>query len=673
MIIFIALIPVTLFMFALFKEVTYAPVRASFVKFTTDSGSSFGIGEDGSLWVWGSNDHGQLGDGTAMDIKAPKEIIGSGVLDVVVSGDHNSTFIIKKDGSLWACGNNGWGQLGDGTTTDSHLPKQIIANGVVTVTPNYYHATYAIKTDGSMWAWGKNGSGELGDGTTTDSLVPKEIIVDGVMKVFSAALWSNSDGYAFAVKTDGSLWAWGNNRWGQLGDGTKTDSHVPKQIIQNGVAEVTTGDENSFALKTDGSLWAWGSSGNGQLGDGTVCEAMCESITTPKKIIANGVTAISALGYGSVFAIKNDGSLWAWGSDKSGQLGDGNAENSYAPKQVIASDVVSVAMGYYVTYAIKKDGSLWVWGSQNWRGKLGDGTTVDKNLPEQIISDGVVMVSTGGTYSFALKKDGSLWAWGDNGDGSLWPSWMFNVSDWKYFNAGGQLGDGTTIDRMTPKQINSGGGLSQPIVTAAQTITGTVSDQSPTSAIDNTTAPDFACGTSTVQDADGDSYNTVQVGDQCWMASNINVGKRIDASKDQTDNGKIEKWCPGDVTDNCKDYGGFYTWDEAMQYSTTEGAQGICPDNWHIPTDKEQTILENYLKNSGKNNTNGLITGSDSPLAGYFFKGNYNGQGNSVNFWSSYENSPIDARDSLIHSDKSSATRDISLKINGFSVRCIKN
>jgi alpha-tubulin suppressor-like RCC1 family protein len=175
------------------------------------------------------------------------------------------SWVIKTDGSLWAWGSNGdSGRLGDGTTANRHFPVKIM-DSVASVSIATYHAM-AIKKDGSLWTWGMNKQGQLGDGTTTDRHSPVKIM-DSVASV-SANGWLTS--HTAAIKTDGSLWVWGANEQGQLGDGTTEDRHSPVKIMDS-VAMFPSGSRaRTMAIKTDGSLWAWGSNEHGQLGDGTV-------------------------------------------------------------------------------------------------------------------------------------------------------------------------------------------------------------------------------------------------------------------------------------------------------------------------------------------------------------------------------------------------------------------
>ncbi len=166
---------------------------------------------------------------------------------LAAGADHS--LLIGSDGSLWAWGSNSSGQLGDGTTTARTTPTPILT-GVATLAAGSYH-TLALKTDGSLWAWGYNYYGQLGDGTTTNRSTPTQVLT-GV-----AAIAAGGD-HTLALKTDGSLWAWGANGYGQLGDGTTTNRSTPKQVL-TGVAAIAAGGDHTLALKTDGSLWAWGS------------------------------------------------------------------------------------------------------------------------------------------------------------------------------------------------------------------------------------------------------------------------------------------------------------------------------------------------------------------------------------------------------------------------------
>ncbi len=324
------------------------------------------IKEDGSLWTWGYNEYGQLGDGTREDKSTPVKIMDN---VTAVSAGGYLTAAIKEDGSLWTWGWNNYGQLGDGTMENKSTPVKIMDN-VVAVSAGYNH-TAAIKEDGSLWTWGYNGDGQLGDGTTEAKSTPVKII-DNVDAVYTGRI------YTAAIKEDGSLWTWGHNGDGQLGDGTRKDKTTPVKIMDN-VATVSTGYGHTAAIKEDGSLWIWGYNVWDQLGDGTGKDK-----TTPIKIMDN-VAAVSA-GRRHTAAIKEEESLWTWGYNGYGQLGDGTRMTRSTPVKIM-DNVAAVSAGYNHTVAIKEDGSLWAWG-RNSDGQLGDGTTENRSTPVKIM-DGV--------------------------------------------------------------------------------------------------------------------------------------------------------------------------------------------------------------------------------------------------------------------------------------------
>jgi alpha-tubulin suppressor-like RCC1 family protein len=331
------------------------------------------IKTDGSLWCWGYNEYGQLGDGYVhypySNIPVP---ITSGVSSVELGGNH--TCAIKTDGSLWCWGANWYGQLGDGTYTNRDTPFQIMSSGVSSVALGYTH-TCAIKTDGSLWCWGRNNYGQLGDGTSVQKTTPYSVITPaGALSI------SVGRNHSCAIKTDGSLWCWGNNEYGQLGNGESVwlfweGFYLPSQVsppMLSDVLFVSLGGSHSCAIKIDGSLWCWGYNYYGQLGDGTYANSY-----TPVQIMSSEVSSV-ALGGDHTCAIKTDGSLWCWGDNEYGQLGDGTNSNRNTPVQIMSSGVSSVALGVYHTCAIKTDGSLWCWGS-NYYGQVDGNGTFDTN------------------------------------------------------------------------------------------------------------------------------------------------------------------------------------------------------------------------------------------------------------------------------------------------------
>lgn len=327
-----------------------------------------------------------------------------------ISAGKEHTIAIKTDGTLWAWGNNGFGQLGNGTTTNSNTPIQIgTANNWQSVSAGWAH-TVAIKTDGTLWAWGANNYGQLGNGTTINNSAPLQVGTANNWQSVSAGFW-----HTMAIKTNGELLAWGRNASGQLGNNTTIDSNSPISIGTN-YRSVTAGAGHTIAIKTNGTLWAWGDNFWGELGNNTTTDS-----NTPIQIgNDNNWQSVSA-GFVHTMAIKTDGTLWAWGDNGSGELGNGATTNtSNSPEQIgTANNWQSVSAGEFHTIAIQTNNSIWAWGSNGY-GQLGNGTTTNNTIPIQLLgSNNWQSVSAGGGHTIAIKTDGSLWGWGSNSSGQI--------------------------------------------------------------------------------------------------------------------------------------------------------------------------------------------------------------------------------------------------------------
>ncbi|MDP2139103.1 MAG: immunoglobulin domain-containing protein [Candidatus Didemnitutus sp.] len=281
-----------------------------------------------------------------------------------------------------------------------------------------YHSLFT-KTDGTLWATGNNSSGQLGDGTNTSRFIPVNVAT-GVTAVAAGAL------HSVFVKSDGSLWGMGYNFNGQLGDGTTNNRNTPVQIVASGVVAIAAGSYHSLFLKSDGTLWAMGSNFYGQLGDG-----LGTSRSSPVQIAFDVQTIAS--GTNQSFFIKTDGSLWACGYNGNGQLGDGTTANRSTPVQV-ATGIIAVSSGINHTIFLRSDGTAWGMGSGS-NGQLGNDSYNSRLLPVQIFS-GVDAVVAGNFSSFFHKADNTLWACG--------------------YNNYGQFGDGTTMQRSAPTQVATG-------------------------------------------------------------------------------------------------------------------------------------------------------------------------------------------------------------------------
>lgn len=328
--------------------------------------------------------------------------------------------------ALW--GDNGKGQVGDGTTTDRKSPLALAGPSPLAVAAGNQH-TLVVNNDGTVWAWGVNGSGQLGDGTTTTRKTP--IQVSGLSGVIAVSAGLN---HSLALKADGTVWAWGGNGNGQLGDGTTTTRKNAVQVSGlAGVTAVSAGNYHNLALKGDGTVWAWGSNADGRLGDGTAITRK-----TPIQVIdaVAGFEYATAVAAGGDFSLAIDqyNSVWSWGSNCSGQLGDGSTVTRKSPVMVTGLSNVAwgIAAGAGHALALGGEGVM-AWGA-NAKGQLGDGTTTTRKTPVLLPeSYNIWAIAAGGTHSLALGWVGDvieLQAWGNNGDG--------------------QLGDGTTTTRKTP-------------------------------------------------------------------------------------------------------------------------------------------------------------------------------------------------------------------------------
>jgi len=368
---------------------------------------------DGTVWSWGGNNHGELGDGTYLTTSTPVQVSGvSGVVAVAAGCAHS--LVLKSDGTVWGWGHNGYGQVGDGTTTPSQLTPVAVSGlgGVVAVAEGFAYSL-ALKSDGTVWAWGENGRGQLGDGTTANR--PAPVQVSGLSGVVAIAAGFR---HSLAATGDGTVWAWGANDGGQLGDGTTESRLTPVQVSgMRGAAAVAAGGSklwdwavpysngHSLALKNDGTLWAWGSNEYFQLGDGSTTWR-----ATP--VQASGLDAVKAIAAGGInsLAVKRDGTLWTWGWNLCAPGGDCKATILPLPTELSGlTGVIAVAGGEVDAesraVAVSNDGSVWEWGQSYGGGWPGP-------TPAKVSGiDGAIAVAAGES-SFALKGDGTVWEWG---------------------------------------------------------------------------------------------------------------------------------------------------------------------------------------------------------------------------------------------------------------------
>ncbi len=302
--------------------------------------------------TWGSFNRSEIAMQTAFPVPV------TGLTDIVaVSGGLWHVLALARDGSVWAWGHNGENELGDGTIENRTVPVRVHGlTNVVAISSGHTH-NLAAKSDGTVWTWG--GDLPLPPSTVRALNDPIPVQVSGLSDVVAVA-GGGPPAHGLALKRDGTVLAWGSNSRGQLGDGTTVNRPVAVQTVGlTGVTALATGGDASVALTGDGRVWTWGP----QLGDGTLRDNL---VPVPVSGVS-GVTSVAARAH--VLAVKNDGTVWAWGSNYTGQLGDGTTTHRNAPVPVAGlSGVKSAAVGASHSLAVKNDGTVWSWGSNGLGG-----------------------------------------------------------------------------------------------------------------------------------------------------------------------------------------------------------------------------------------------------------------------------------------------------------------
>lgn len=331
-------------------------------------GYSMALQSNGTLVAWGAQPNGELGIGSTTTTQTPTEVHDlTGVTQV--SNNYADSLALKADGSVWSWGSNAEGDLGDGTTTTRTTPVKVVGLPIITSVATGLADGYAVDAGGNVWGWGDETAGELGNGITGwGNISPTPAKIPGISSVSQIAAGGET---VLALKSDGTVWSWGNGVNGELGTGQSV-SATPTQVPGlSGITQVAEIQDTSYALDSSGHVWSWGAGSDGQLGNATTTQSQATPVEagTPSKLGFISLTNITKLVSGSgshMLAEKNDGTVWAWGVNSSGQLGDGATTNSSVAVQVQGlTSPIALGEGSAHSLAATSPTSIEAWGSNS--------------------------------------------------------------------------------------------------------------------------------------------------------------------------------------------------------------------------------------------------------------------------------------------------------------------
>jgi alpha-tubulin suppressor-like RCC1 family protein len=432
------------------------------------------IASDNNAYCWGLNTNGQLGNNSVAESHVPVPVDTSGVLSgksvVSIQVGTSHTCAIASDSKAYCWGLNTSGQLGNNSTTESHVPVAVYTAGVLSgktilsLSAGNIH-NCVIASDNNAYCWGNGGNGRLGNNSGTQSQVPVAVNTAGVLAGKTIASIAAGGSHTCAIASDNLLYCWGYNANGYLGNNSTTQSQVPVAVDTSGalngktIASVASKFYETCALSSDNQVYCWGNNGSAQIGVGDVAA----TYLTPQRVVnylpgrkigVEGKTplAVSA-GYFHTCTIASDNQAYCWGYDSDGQLGGGAITSSIGP-QVVPVDtsgvlsgktILSISSGYYHTCAIASDNQAYCWGSGG-SGKLGNNSGVDSSVPVAVDTTGVLAgktilsISAAPDHTCAIASDNQAYCWGSG--------------------TYGQLGNNTPSDSLVPVAVNTSGALS---------------------------------------------------------------------------------------------------------------------------------------------------------------------------------------------------------------------
>lgn len=440
---------------------------------------SCGIKNDQTLWCWGYNYQGQLGDGTTTTRALPVQV-EPGALWAHVAAGGDVTCALKTNGTAWCWGENGQGQLGDGTNNPSLVPVAVTGGHTwKSLSAGMWHVC-GIKSDDTIRCWGSGWAAQIGDGSGNNFNVPTAVSGGGTWKLVEAGGYNNC-----AIRTDDTMRCWGANWYGEVGDGTTTNRYTPVTVSGGGTwKRVSVGDSHTCGIRADDTMRCWGANTEGAVGDNTQTDK-----SAPTAVSGGGTWLAVTAGSGFSCGVKSDNSVWCWGTNYSGQLGDGTTAYKLVPTAYSAGGSwKDIAAGISFVCGHKTDNQLQCWGA-NYSGQLGDGTSSTVTEPMAIDDKGPWKQYSGGMqHSCAIKMDGTLWCWGPKSE--MWsagwlgtnsmdaeplPVQVFGGGTWNRVSSGNNhtcaikgdgslwcwgegyaIGDGTGNMSLAPVEVDSG-------------------------------------------------------------------------------------------------------------------------------------------------------------------------------------------------------------------------